>query len=49
MGQVTLDPNGSDLINGATDKTLAQQYIAVTIICDGSDWFITSFFDGTSL
>jgi hypothetical protein len=48
MGQVTLDGNGGETINGEATKTLVTQYEAVTITCDGSEWFITSYFDGTS-
>lgn len=37
---VTVDGNGSETINGATTYELADQYDRVTIITDGSEWFI---------
>lgn len=37
---VTVDANASELIDGATTKTLASQYASYWIICDGSQWSI---------
>lgn len=39
-GAVTLDGNSSETINGATTYALSAQYDAVTIWCDGSEWFV---------
>jgi hypothetical protein len=40
FNSLTIDGNGSETINGATTMTLDVQYEAVTIMCDGSNWFI---------
>ena len=37
---VIIDANGSETIDGATTKTLSAQYSKVTIVCDGSNWFV---------
>lgn len=37
---VTLDANASETIDGATTQTLAAQYDALTIACDGAAWWI---------
>jgi hypothetical protein len=37
---VTIDGNASETINGATTKVLSNQYSSVTIICNGSGWYI---------
>ncbi len=38
---VTLDPNASETINGASGGlVLSQQYESVRIVCDGSEWFV---------
>jgi len=39
-GFVTVDPNGTETIDGATTKTLYSQYDSVTLHCDGSNWFV---------
>jgi hypothetical protein len=39
-GIVTIDGNASETINGSLTTTLNTQYEAVTIACDGSNWFI---------
>lgn len=39
-GTVTVDGNGSELIDGATTKALASQYSSVTIVGDGAAWWI---------
>lgn len=36
---VTIDPNSSETINGASTLVLTQQYQTVMIWCDGSNWF----------
>jgi hypothetical protein len=37
-----LDPNSSETIDGATTKTFSDQYSWVTIISNGTNWFIIS-------
>jgi hypothetical protein len=37
---VTVDANTSETIDGSTTYVLSNQYEAVTIICDGSTWWI---------
>lgn len=37
---VTIDGATTETINGATTYTLCDQYEAVTIECDGSNWFV---------
>ena len=40
---VTIDPNGSETINGASSSQRLQgQYSHLTIICDGSNWQVVS-------
>ena len=39
-GTVTIDPSGSETVNGSSTKTLTSQYETVTIISDGSNWLI---------
>lgn len=39
-GAVTLDGNASETINGSTTYALSSQYDAVTIWCDGTEWFV---------
>lgn len=39
-GQVSIDPNGSDTIDGETGLELYTQYEYVTIVSDGTEWFI---------
>jgi hypothetical protein len=40
---VTLDPNGSELINGVASKTLYGQYEAMTLSTDGTGWIIKQY------
>lgn len=37
---ITIDGNASETIDGAATHVLDQQYAAVRLICDGSNWFI---------
>ena len=37
---VTVDQNGSETIDGGTSYVLYNQYEAVTLICDGSNWHV---------
>lgn len=41
VNTVTVDGNGSEDIDGADTQSLALQWDAITIICDGTAWFIT--------
>lgn len=38
--ELTIDPNSSETINGATTIKLKYQYDEVTLICDGTNWNI---------
>jgi len=38
---VTVDANGSELIDGAATQTITTQYESITIVSDGSNWFIS--------
>lgn len=44
VNTVTVDPNGSETIDGAATYVLTLQYQTVTIISDGSNWHIISKF-----
>lgn len=37
---VTIDGNGAETIDGATTRVLNSQYESITMVCDGSNWFI---------
>jgi hypothetical protein len=37
---ITIDPNSTETIDGALTFALSTQYASVTIITDGSNWFI---------
>jgi hypothetical protein len=37
---VTVDPNGSETINGDTTDELSAQYESIELISDGNEWFI---------
>lgn len=37
---VTVDGDGSETINGSANTTLNTQYESVTVICDGTGWYI---------
>jgi hypothetical protein len=39
-GEVIVDGEGSETINGATTQTLSDQYSHIRIKCDGSNWYI---------
>jgi len=39
-GNVVIDANGAELIDGALTQTLTTQYENITLICDGSSWHI---------
>ena len=43
-GTITVDPFGSETIDGATTYTLSAQWSTVQIICDGTNWKIISKF-----
>jgi len=46
-GTVTIDPNASETIDGATTFILYHQYQAVTLVCDGSNWHKIADFNGS--
>jgi len=37
---VTLDANGSETIDGAETQVISTQYVSITIISNGTEWFI---------
>lgn len=37
---VTVEPNGSETINGSSSKTIDTQYESYTFISDGTNWYI---------
>lgn len=37
---VTVDGNGSETIDGSTTQVITTQYVSITMISDGSEWFI---------
>lgn len=39
---VIIDGDASETIDGAATKTLASQYAAIVIVCDGTNWIIES-------
>lgn len=39
---LTVDGNASETIDGATTYVLAVQYESITIVCDGSNWYVLS-------
>ena len=39
-GNVTVDANLAETIDGATTKVLSAQYASITIVCDGTSWHI---------
>jgi hypothetical protein len=41
-GDVIIDGEGSETINGSTTVTLSGQYASLDIVCDGSNWFYTA-------
>jgi hypothetical protein len=36
----TIDPAGSELIDGAANKALTEQYQSVILVCDGVGWLV---------
>lgn len=39
---VIVDGEGSETINGATTKTNSTQYSSISVLCDGTEWFIVA-------
>ena len=39
-GTVVVQRGGSSVIDGATTATLSYQYEGITLVCNGTDWFI---------
>ncbi len=42
LNNVTIDPNSSETIDGASTRLLTLQYESVMIQCDGTSWYIIS-------
>jgi hypothetical protein len=42
-GNVILDGEGSETIDGGTTYTMGGQYSSMTVVCDGSEWWITEY------
>jgi hypothetical protein len=40
VNAVTIDADGTETIDGATTQSLTSQWDALTLACDGSDWYI---------
>ena len=45
FGATTIDTTGGDKIDGALTQTLADQYDAIHVVSDGTDWWILSSSD----
>lgn len=39
-GVITIDGDGSETIDGATNKTLSVQYESMTLVSNGANWII---------
>lgn len=37
---ITLDGNSSETIDGSLTQIITQQYVSITIVSDGTEWFI---------
>jgi hypothetical protein len=37
---ITIDPNSTETVDGATTRILTQQYESVTLVSNGSNWFV---------
>jgi hypothetical protein len=40
VNTVIIDADGGDLIDGGGTATLLVQYESLSIVCDGSDWYV---------
>lgn len=40
-GNVTINPDGAETVNGASTKVLSAAYASSRITCDGSEWYAT--------
>jgi len=38
---ITVDPNASETIDGATARVISTAYGSVTVVCNGANWFTT--------
>lgn len=39
---ITVVPDGTDTISGAASYVISTNYGAVTLVCDGSNWFVVA-------
>lgn len=37
---VTIYADGSETIDGDTSKIISTQYVSITVVCDGSAWYV---------
>ena len=37
---ITIDPSGSETIDGSLTQVISTQYVSITIVSDGTEWFI---------
>lgn len=42
-GELTIDGEGAETINGVTTIKIVDQHESVTMQCDGSEWFVTEY------
>lgn len=40
VNTLTVDPNGAELIEGGTTAVLTTQYESISIVCDGTEWWV---------
>lgn len=45
---VTITPDGSETIDGASSYVISDQYSGITIVSDGSNWFVVQEFKASS-
>lgn len=40
VNTVTIDPNGTETVDGAATRALSAQHASVTIVSNGANWFV---------
>lgn len=40
VNTVTVEPNASETIDGAANKSLSTQFEKITLVCDGTEWWV---------